>query len=234
MKFQIFNESYVAKSSFPIKGKFKKGDWLKIDLSKKNKELNEEIIGSSTLLQRYIGDKLKSSKAIGAYGGYNEDRDLYRRSKVFSEKKKHRSIHLGVDFWIKAGTAVQAPLPGIVHSFANNLGSGNYGPTIILKHIYGNSVFFTLYGHLSKKSLDGIKIGQLIDRKQTFARLGVEKENIDWPPHLHFQIIKNIGENFGDYSGVCMKSESKFFLENSPDPILFFESSWQKKLGFSP
>jgi len=45
-----------------------------------------------------------------------------------------RSLHLGIDIWIKAGTEVFPAFPGTVHSFQDNVGGGDYGPTIILEH----------------------------------------------------------------------------------------------------
>jgi murein DD-endopeptidase MepM/ murein hydrolase activator NlpD len=58
----------------------------------------------------------------------------------------------------KAGTAVLAAR-WFVHSFNYNTGLGDYGPTIILEHKIEDHKFYTLYGHLSLESIDGIEIG---------------------------------------------------------------------------
>jgi len=47
---------------------------------------------------------------------------------------------------------------------------------------------------------------------------GTYAENYHWPPHLHFQIIKDMQAYKGDYPGVCKKSEQVFYLNNCPDP----------------
>jgi len=229
--FHIFEEEYRAKMSFPIQGKFKKGDWIKLDLSKSNPDISPKIFKSVEKFSAFIDGTLKENNAKGAYGGYNENRKIYEKSDVFAGDSKHRSIHLGVDFWITEGTPVQAPLPGIVHSFANNNNSGDYGPTIILKHYFGNETFHTLFGHLSESSLSNMKEGKLINRKEIIGHLGKPSENVDWPPHLHFQVIKNMGNYKGDYPGVCMKSEADKYLKNSPNPLSIFGEPWKNILG---
>ena len=45
-------------------------------------------------------------------------------------------------------------------------------------------------------------------------------ENGHWPPHLHFQLIRELGDWSGDYPGVCKYSEKEKYLANSPDPDL--------------
>lgn len=84
-------------------------------------------------------------------------------------------------------------------------------------------MFYTLYGHLSLDSLDGLEIGTVFKKGEQFATLGDAAINGDYAPHLHFQIIKNIADKFGDYPGVCSKKELPFYLENCPDPNLLLK-----------
>jgi hypothetical protein len=65
----------------------------------------------------------------------------------------------------KAG-AVLAAVDGFVHSFNYNTGLGDYGPTIILEHKIEDHKFYTLYGHLSLESIDGIEIGTVFLKGQ--------------------------------------------------------------------
>jgi peptidoglycan LD-endopeptidase LytH len=113
-----------------------------------------------------------------------------------------------------------APLDGIIHSFAFNNQFGDYGATIILSHILDKISFYTLYGHLSLNSIKNIQEGSRIEKGEIFAEFGIPAENGQWPPHLHFQIIKEIGEWKGDYPGVCKFSERDKWLSNSPDPAI--------------
>jgi peptidoglycan LD-endopeptidase LytH len=69
-----------------------------------------------------------------------------------------------------------------------------------------------------------MRIGKFITRGEMFAHFGEPKENGDWPPHLHFQVIEDIGLYEGDYPGVCAINEAKKYLKNCPDANLML--SW--------
>jgi hypothetical protein len=43
-------------------------------------------------------------------------------------------------------------------------------------------------------------------------------ENGNWPPHLHFQLIRDMQGWKGDYPGVAKFSERQQWLDNCPDP----------------
>jgi murein DD-endopeptidase MepM/ murein hydrolase activator NlpD len=98
---------------------------------------------------------------------------------------------------------------------------GDYGPTIILEHQAGTATFHTLYGHLSRDSLKGLKPASAFMAGEPIARLGTKRENGGWPPHLHFQVILDIGDSRGDYPGVCARSEAARWLAGCPDPSVF-------------
>ena len=66
-------------------------------------------------------------------------------------------------------------------------------------------------------------MGQFITRGEKFAHFGPWEENGNWPPHLHFQIILDMGIWEGDYPGVCKMSEAIKYLQNSPDPDLIVQ-----------
>jgi murein DD-endopeptidase MepM/ murein hydrolase activator NlpD len=92
-----------------------------------------------------------------------------------------------------------------------------------LEHQLENHTFYTLYGHLTLDSIASIKIGDFIAKGQKLASLGNASVNGDYAPHLHFQIIKNIETNFGDYPGVCSKNKLEYYLENCPNPNLLLK-----------
>ncbi|MGH2554058.1 MAG: peptidoglycan DD-metalloendopeptidase family protein, partial [Chitinophagaceae bacterium] len=104
--------------------------------------------------------------------------------------------------------------------FAFNNLFGDYGVTIILSHSLEGYSFYTLYGHLSLNSIKNIAEGDRVCKGDIFAEFGLPYENGHWPPHLHFQIINDLGDWKGDYPGVCKYSEREIFLINSPDPDL--------------
>jgi len=195
-----------------------------IDLSISNTDLSKMDLGNFKMFEVYIENHLQKNNAKVAFGGYKEERNLYKSSHLFNEEEKEeRDIHIGMDLWIKAETPVLAALDGIVYGFDYNAGKGNYGPTIILKHSIENHLFYTLYGHLSIESIENIEIGNILKKGQKIATLGDASVNGGYAPHLHFQIIKDIIDYLGDYPGVCSKKDLDYYLENCPDPNLLLK-----------
>jgi murein DD-endopeptidase MepM/ murein hydrolase activator NlpD len=196
-------------------------DYCKIDLSTGNLHLDVIDITDPLACQEYITSVLKENNAQVAYGGYLEKRNLYASDR-FSVGNQ-RNIHLGMDFWCKAGTVVHAPIAGKVHSFKNNVDIGNYGPTIILAHQTGTSSFYTLYGHLALASLKDLYVGKEFKKGEILGALGTTDINVNYAPHLHFQIIDNIENYSGDYPGVCSDTNLDFYKKNCPDPNLLLK-----------
>lgn len=198
--------------------------YIPLDLSITNDVLAKEEIADSSHFEKYIENYLAKNNAKVAFGGYNEIRNLYKRSTVFNDPKtEERNIHIGLDLWIKAGTPVLAALDGFIHSFNYNTGVGDYGPTIIIEHKIEKQRFYTLYGHLSLESIGNIKIGDIVEKGTQIGTLGDAIVNGDYAPHLHFQIIEEISNTFGDYPGVCSKSDLDYYLKNCPDPNLLLK-----------
>jgi 4-aminobutyrate aminotransferase-like enzyme/Ser/Thr protein kinase RdoA (MazF antagonist) len=157
-------------------------------------------------------------------GRYNEARAWYT-APAFSSgahpTDEHRTIHLGLDLFAEPGTGVCAPLAGTVYAFANNAQRLDYGPVVILRHENGQSgEFFTLFGHLSLDSLNGLKVGQAIARGQRIGAVGSPPTNGDWAPHLHFQIVTDLLDLNTDFPGVAFASQREVWLKLSPDPNL--------------
>lgn len=196
-----------------------------MDLSSENNELLCIDITSSSEMEAYIDTLLRKNKAQVAYGGYLEKRAIYQRSTHFKQEdpETERNIHLGMDLWLEADTDVLAVLDGEIHSFQDNTNFGDYGPTIILKHTIDSIEFYTLYGHLSRTSLTKIHPGQKVKQGEVIAQLGDATVNGDYAPHLHFQIIRDIGDFTGDYPGVCSKKDFNYYSENCPDPNLLLK-----------
>ena len=220
---QILN-SLKTSSPLPFNVKEEVPYWL--DLSVDNPEAKDLDPSKPDLLQEFIDRKLEESGKPYAAGGYSEDRQIYRMSQVFdgeNEEDEPRSIHLGIDLWLEAGTGVNAVLDGAIHSMANNDSFGDYGPTIILEHEIDGLRFYTLYGHLSRKSLKGKKPGSQISRGDNIGWLGKPKENVGWPPHLHFQVILDMMGKQGDFPGVCKPAEAYEWLARCPDPNLLLK-----------
>jgi len=159
-----------------------------------------------------------------AIGQYDEPRLLYS-SPLFaggeSPFDERRTIHLGLDIFCAAGTAVNAPLRGTVHAFAYNPASLDYGGVIILRHSMDDGTeFFSLYGHLSRASLSELTVGQVVERGKQFAALGSADENGGWTPHLHLQLFTDLLGLGTDVPGVVRPSQRSAWRGICPDPNL--------------
>ncbi len=170
------------------------------------------------MFAHWVDEKLEKNAARYGIGGYNEHRTIYSRSEHFDSGEEPRRLHLGVDIWGPAGTAVYNFYDAKVHSFKFNDNFGDYGATIILQYQLNDLVVYGLYGHLNLASLDGLMDGQAISAGKQFASFGVKEENGYWPPHLHFQLMFDMEGINGDYPGVCQFSQREVYLQNCPDP----------------
>ena len=193
-----------------------------LDFSVNNPALAAVDLTDTAAFTAFVAQELARAGARAGVGGYNENRIIYR-SPVFTQAQEPRTLHLGIDLWTEAGTAVHAPLAGHVHSFADNNNYRDYGPTLILEHNLSGHIFYTLYGHLSRSSLQGLRKGLPVQTGQKIGMLGAPHENVQWPPHLHFQLITDLLGREGDFFGVAPLSESAFFLSICPNPNVLLQ-----------
>jgi Ser/Thr protein kinase RdoA (MazF antagonist) len=162
--------------------------------------------GAEVGLGRYLEDR--ASYTAPAYTGTGPD-------------DEPRTVHLGVDLFVPAGTPVRAPLPGVVHAFADNAAPQDYGPVVILRHeTTDGTPFFTLYGHLARASLPPLASGRRVAAGEEFATVGTQDENGGWPPHLHLQVLTDLAGLGTDVPGVGRRSEVGVWRSVSPDPDL--------------
>lgn len=191
-----------------------------LDLTLANTSLTPEIVADTATFSHWVNRQLAQHKARYGIGGYLELRTIYDSRPHFTVEAEPRRLHLGIDIWADAGTPVYAPLYGEIHSFKDNDNYGDYGPAIILKHQINNLTFYSLYGHLSRKNLVGLSVGQPIKSGQQIANFGDIQENGNWPPHLHLQLMLDMEGNSGDYPGTCRNSKKEKYLQNVPNPAL--------------
>src|SRR5229473_2781683 len=181
----------------------------------------------AVLTDKLFAEMKRAGASVGI-GRYDEARPIYT-SKLFGASEnptdERRTIHLGIDLQVAPGSAVRAPIDGVVHSMANNAAPLDYGPVVILRHSLAKprgeaQEFFTLYGHLTTQTLAGLRIGQKIARGEKFAEVGTTPENGGWAPHLHFQIITDLLDYGTDFPGVARASQRRVWTSLSPDPNL--------------
>ena len=190
---------------------------------------------SNKKLDNLVEKFLKKNIGIGLY---KEKRKVYKSNHYISSLNplKRRDIHLGIDIFVEKNTPIKSPLNGKVIILHNNNFKYDYGPTVILEHKINNYFFFTLYGHLSKKCLKKLKVGQIVKKGEWIGEIGDYKINGNWPPHLHFQIMTSLLNEVDNFPGVGEEYLLKIWEQISPDPNIilqipesFFSNKVQKE-----
>ncbi|WP_445747499.1 peptidoglycan DD-metalloendopeptidase family protein [Polaribacter sp.] len=218
------NNTFSLKELFPT---IQKNEIFPLDVS-----INSTWIGGEEEFNNllFFEKKLKKLQAENPTkiiaGGYLEKRALYTSEmyvRKINDTFDRRNTHLGVDFWLPKNTPIYAMFDGEVIFSANDNEHKGYGGLIILKHEVENFHFFTLYGHLSKKSVSEKISGDFIKKGSQIAVLGDASENGDWVPHLHFQIMLSLLDYQNDFPGVAFENELEVWKNICPNPNLLFK-----------
>jgi 4-aminobutyrate aminotransferase-like enzyme/Ser/Thr protein kinase RdoA (MazF antagonist) len=173
-------------------------------------------------LDRRIQRRLAEHGATVGAGGYDEARLIYEWPNEPAASEP-RTIHIGLDLSLPAGSPLHAPLDGVVHAFENATAHHDYGPVIVLRHRTDDpdSVeFYSLYGHLSSDSHEGLRVGQPIEKGAVFARVGSAPSNGDWWPHVHVQLVTDLLDVPCNVDGVVRASQRRVWKSLCPDPNL--------------
>jgi len=177
------------------------------------------------LLRRQLGRWIPLVAPPRDVGRYNECRaDMYKRTVASVGESGGfggaRNIHIGVDLGAPAGTPVRNFLDGTIHKFGYNPGDGDYGHTVITRHVMKGRAVYALWGHLSGSSMARKFEGQHITAGEVVGYLGGIGENGGWwPPHLHFQLSLLEPEGH-DMPGVVSAQDHARALDTFPDPRL--------------
>lgn len=214
---------------FPVMGaQVPANRYVALDLSPGSALLAGWAPGDMPDLERRIRARVSEAGAAFGWGGYLEDRRLYASSKHFAAGREARNLHLGIDLWAAAGTPLYAPFEGSIHSLAMNGAHLDYGATIILHHPGVGTADYSLYGHLSEADLTRWRPGDRVRAGECLAHIGRPDENGGWAPHLHLQLIRDLGGRQGDFPGVALVTERDYWVGACPDPqYLIFTSELQ-------
>jgi murein DD-endopeptidase MepM/ murein hydrolase activator NlpD len=217
------NQEMSLKELFPS---IEKSNIYHIDLSLHNSTVKTETEFNNPAFFEEKLNKIQQenpSKIIA--GGYLEKRALYT-SDIYNAKNssEKRNIHLGIDFWLPEKTPIYSLFDGEIVCAVHQKEYKGYGGFIILKHQFKEIGFYTLYGHLSEKSVLKFVVGDKINKNEQIGILGNYAENGEWVPHLHFQIMLNLLDYENDFPGVALESEIGFWKTICPNPNLLFKS----------
>jgi 4-aminobutyrate aminotransferase-like enzyme/Ser/Thr protein kinase RdoA (MazF antagonist) len=167
---------------------------------------------------------IRAAGARVAVGRYDEARAWYAGDPFRVETDdapEQRTVHLGIDLFAEAGTPVFAPFDGEVESLRDNAQPSDYGPTLILTHETGDGLrFHTLWGHLTRETLEGTRAGVRVRKGERIGAVGDATVNGGWPPHLHLQLIMDLLDRSGEFPGVARPRDRDVWLSLSPDPNL--------------
>ena len=194
-----------------------------LDLSISSPDLTGRDSDDTADFSNRVFQKMRSDGLTLGIGRFMEPRGFYLADQFegrSGDPRESRTIHLGIDVFQEPGTEIHAPLAGRVHTVRENKNRLDYGPTLILEHSAPSGLFWTLYGHLEKASVENLKTGDSIDAGQPIARIGTYPENGDWPPHLHFQIITDLMGFEGNFPGVALPRDRTVWASFCPNPNL--------------
>ena len=194
-----------------------------LDLSISSPDLTGRDSDDTADFSNRVFQKMRSDGLTLGIGRFMEPRGFYLADQFegrSGDPRERRTIHLGIDVFQEPGTEIHAPLAGRVHTVRENKNRLDYGPTLILEHSAPSGLFWTLYGHLEKASVENLKTGDSIDAGHPIARIGTCPENGDWPPHLHFQIITDLMGFEGNFPGVALPRDRTVWASFCPNPNL--------------
>lgn len=166
--------------------------------------------------ERQLRDAMRDAGAEVGIGRYDEVRLVYNSAAFVSSQGERRTVHLGMDLFQEAGSAVYAPMDAVVEACGYRDGHLDYGGVVVLRHEAEGVEFFTLYGHLSPDS--ELEPGQRVLGGEQLGKLGTPQENGGWAPHLHFQVICDLLNMEPAFPGVALPSQRRTWLSLCPNP----------------
>lgn len=194
---------------------------------------------SEPVLSAAIETFIREQESDVGIGDYLEPRCVYQSAQfgIGGSPESRRTIHLGLDYFAPAGTAVCAAADGIVEAVGEIDLPLDYGTVVVLRHEWepGRS-YWSLYGHLERfTDADPADVtssakerrmprpipGTKLRCGQVFARLGEPNENGGWPPHLHWQLLLDDLEQPLSAPGVARWSQARVWQDLAPDPRQF-------------
>jgi 4-aminobutyrate aminotransferase-like enzyme/Ser/Thr protein kinase RdoA (MazF antagonist) len=154
-----------------------------------------------------------------AIGRYRENRTVYDADDFATPFGERRTVHLGIDVFVPAGTTVFSPLDGVIRAADVRDERGDYGGVIIIEHeTHEGTPFWLLLGHLTHACIGDVVVGQRVARGEAVAIVGEKHENGGWPPHIHAQLYTDLLGKTTDVAGVSRRSQIDVRESISPNP----------------
>lgn len=169
---------------------------------------------------RWWNEFSATHKAPLGIGPWGEVRAVYTDSAFESRfiKGQHRTLHVGVDLLMPAGTPLYAPIAGTVRSVEVEPGPLGYGGLVMLEHTPpGCPPFLTLWGHMAHEALSRLKAGDKLEAGDLVGYMGGDHENGGWIPHLHLQVVTDTQLRTCEVIGVGEPAYREAWADLFPD-----------------
>jgi peptidoglycan LD-endopeptidase LytH len=191
------------------------GRWAKININEVAVNLNallglpaegENPFLDPGMCQNWQDFVLKITDAKYLYGGYMEDRSVVWRGHYH---QPGHTIHLGVDFYVPAGTKVHMPCAGnLCHSFQDPDQNGGWGGKLIFRI----GKIYLVLGHLTDIVSD---IGVTCFEGTVVGSVADHTINGGWSPHLHVQLMTKYDPDVDGYAAMYEDIKRDFPNPNS-------------------
>jgi 4-aminobutyrate aminotransferase-like enzyme len=176
-----------------------------LDLSVGSDDLRDGVWERPGAVRAHIARALKERGSGLGLGRHAEARLSYTR---YDSPVEPETIHLGVEVFVPAETAVFAPLEGSVARLGWN--------ELIVRHEpAAGCAFYTRYAGLAPADL--LTLGGRVQRGQVLGRVASADVGAPLPPHLHFQLACDLP---GDLPALAAGAERAVWLSICPDPNL--------------
>lgn len=169
---------------------------------------------------RWWNEFSAAHKAPLGIGPWGEVRAVYTDSAFESRfiKGQHRTLHVGVDLLMPAGTPLYAPIAGTVRSVEVEPDPLGYGGLVMLEHTPpGCPPFLTLWGHMAHEALSRLKAGDQLEAGDLVGYMGSDHENGGWVPHLHLQLVTDTQLRACEVIGVGEPAYREAWADLFPD-----------------
>ena len=194
--------------------------------------LESTLVGPSSefenlkLFQFKLNQKQDQNPSSILAGGYLEIRPFYNTDaykQLGNQGFEYRTCHLGTDFWVPEDTTVHTLFDGEVLISTVQDAAKSYGGLLVIKHQTKAVDFYTIFGHLSEKSIALLPVGSIVNKGDLIGVIGNALENGQWCTHLHFQLTLDLLNFSNDFPGVAVPSQINVWESICPDPNLLFK-----------
>jgi len=168
----------------------------------------------------YIIKKQQERGATWSISGDRENRGLGMYKHNHAIISEGRTVHIGLDINVPAGTILYAPFDCEVIQSEYEEGTGNYGWMCVLKCFINDAVYYFMFGHLAKEIL--APVGTKLKAGEIFAKVGEFRENGQYWYHTHLQILTQQGYDQGwAHKATCTVEQLAIIDKLCPSPIIF-------------